>query len=475
MTQTALPAPHAGSRRTFFGLFDADGWAWATVKAVFWFIVLIVMLGYIPDRAYYFTVQKTVDIGVLKWAPINFCPPENETVPCPAPAGASLPWHPAPGELQLPASRTDGVAAVIGATYLYAGGTDGQTASAATYVSHVVGLGNLDKWAAAPAMPAARADAASVVVGNTLYVIGGLGPDGKPTSTVFTLTVANDGTLGAWKTDAIALPAPRAGASAVAVSDGFVVLGGTDGTVATKSVWKSQVDAKGVAGALKEQYPLFEANTDGFAAHVGDAIFVIGGRNDKNEVVATVQLMLVGGPNATAKDPNIVVGSAASAQTNLPGPRTNLAGFVANGGIYVTGGSDGVGDRTETMWAIPDAAGVIPAWNHLAQTDLGEGIQGASGVAAGSYAFILGGQTAKGVTAGSARANMAPQQPFFQVGLLGLTIPALKLDGEVGQQIGYLNAATVGAVNFILMILIGWAFNHKARTRELLGKLRRKA
>ncbi len=474
MTQTALPAPHAGSRRTFFGLFDADGWAWAGVKATFWFIVLIVMLGYIPDRAYYFTVQKTVDIGVLKWAPINFCPPENETVPCPAPAGASLPWHPAPAELQLPASRTDGVAAVIGSTYLYAGGSDGQAASTATYISHVVGLGNLDKWAAAPAMPEARADAASVVVGNTLYVIGGYGPDGKPTSTIYTLTVANDGTVGAWKTDALALPAPRAGASAVAVSDGFVVLGGTDGTAATKSVWKSQVDAKGVAGALKEQYPLAEANVDGYGAHVGDVIFVIGGRNDKNEVVATVQQMLVGGPKATVADPNAIIASRVSVQTNLPGGRTNLAGFVANGSIYVTGGSDGVGGRTETLWAIPDAKGVIPAWNHLAQTDLGEGIQGASGVAAGSYAFILGGQTSKGVTAGSARANMAPQQPFFQVGLLGLTIPALKLDGEVGQQIGYLNAATVGAVNFVIMILIGWAFNHKERTRELLGKLRRK-
>ena len=292
---------------------------------------------------------------------------------------------------------------------------------------------------------------------------------------VFTLTVANDGTVGEWKTNtALALPGPRAGASAVSVSDGVVVLGGTDGTAATRSVWKSQANAQGVLGAWTEQYPLAQANTDGYAAHVGDVIFVIGGRNDKNEVVATVQQLLVGGPNATVKDPNIVVLSRVSEQTNLPGPRTNLAGFVANGSIYVTGGSDGVGDRTETLWAIPDANGVIPAWNHLAQTDLGEGIQGASGVAAGSYAFILGGQTAKGATAGSARANLAPQQPFFQVGLLGLTIPALKLDGEVGQQIGYLNAATVGAANFVLMILIGWAFNHKERTRELLGKLRRK-
>ena len=86
---------------------------------------------------------------------------------------------------------------------------------------------------------------------------------------------------------------------------------------------------------------------------------------------------------------------------------------------------------------------------------------GAASVASGSNAFIFGGSTASGPTAGAARTDLAPQPPFFQLGLLGATIPALKLDGEIGQQIGYLNAAGVGTVNFVLLILVGYAFNHK--------------
>ena len=64
MAQTTLPAPRpqvAPRRRAFFGLFDADGWGWASAKAIFWFVTIIMLLGYLPDRAYYFTVQRTVD------------------------------------------------------------------------------------------------------------------------------------------------------------------------------------------------------------------------------------------------------------------------------------------------------------------------------------------------------------------------------------------------------------------------------
>jgi hypothetical protein len=467
-------------RRAFFGLFDADGWGWAGAKAVFWFVVIVTMLGYIPDRAYYFTVGKTVDIWplapFLQWSPVNLCPPENETLPCPAPAGASLPWHPAPAELQLPGGRADGAAAVIGSTYIYAGGTDGSAAQTTTFISHPVGLGNLDKWSQGPALPEARTDAASVVLGNTLYLIGGYGPDGKPTSTTYSLTVNTDGTLGQWTAeDKLALPAPRAGAAAAAVSDGIVVMGGTDGTAATTMVYKSQ--GTGTPAKLGAWTPqpgsLIEPNMSGVAAHVGDVIYLIGGVDGKGQTVATVQLGKVGsGPNATVKDPNVIDGWKASAQTNLPGPRAKLAGFVSNGAIYVTGGSDGVNPRTETLWATPDANGSIPAWNHLPQTDLGQGIQGSAGVSSGAFAFILGGQTAHGVTSDSARAYLAPMLPFFQLGVLGATIPALKLDGEIGQQIGYLNAATVGIVNFIVLLLIGWGFAHKERVRSFIARRR---
>ena len=483
MAQTGLPAARpvpAARRRAFFGLFNADGWSWAIVKAFGWFVLIITLLGYIPDRAYYFVVQQTVDLWpmapYLQWSPINFCPSENETLPCPAPAGATLPWHPAPAQVMLPAGRVDGAAAVIGTTYLYAGGSDGKAAVANTYVSHAVGLGNLDTWSEGPALPESRSDAAYVVSGNTLYLIGGYGPDGAPTSTAYSITVGTDGTLGPWKAeDALTLPEPRAGGSAVTVSDGIVVMGGTDGTAPTRSVWKSQQAASGALQAWVAQQPLAEENVDGVASHVGDIIFVIGGRNLSGDPVATVQQGLVGGgPGATIKDPNLIEAWRTSPQTNLPVARTNMSGFTANGAIYVQGGADASGPMTETWWATPDATGTIAAWNSLPELDLGEGIEGSGGIATGSYAFIMGGQTASGPTQGIARAYLAPKGPFFQLGILGATIPGLKLDGEIGQQIGYLVAATVGAVNFVGLLLVGWAFAHPVRVQEIMAKRRRR-
>ncbi len=479
MAETALSTQRSQQttrRRAFFGLFDADGWGWAGVKAAFWFLLIIILLGYIPDRAYYFTVQKTLDIGLLAWSPINFCPPENETLPCPAPAGATLPWHLAPEQVQLPAARTDGAAAVLGQTYLYAGGSDGTAPVATLYVSHAVGSGNLDTWSEGPAMPEARTDAASAVLGNTLFVLGGYGPDGQPTSTVYSISVENDGSLGAWVTEDNALPSPRAGASAVAVSDGIVVMGGTDGSSATNTVWKTQQDASSKAlGAWAEQAPLVEPNVDGAAVHDGDNILLMGGRNAAGDVVATVQLGAIGGPQATADDPNAIAGPwASSAQTALPAARTNLSAFSANGSIYVQGGSDGGAPQAATWWGEPDASGAVTEWHNLAQTDLGQGIEGAAAVASGSDAFLIAGATGAGPINNIARANLAPQPPFFQLGILGATIPALKLDGEIGQQIGYLNAAGAGTVNFVILLLVGWGFAHKDRVREIVAARRRR-
>ena len=210
-------------------------------------------------------------------------------------------------------------------------------------MSKAVGTGNIDTWSAGPALPEARADAASVVSGNTLYVIGGYGPDGEPTTTVFSLTVDNDGAVGEWvPEEALALPEPRAGASAVTVSDGLVLLGGTDGTAATRSVWKSMTNNAGALQAWVPQTPLLEENVSGVAAHIGDVIFVVGGRNKDGAVVATVQQGLVGGENATPEDPNAITALwRASEQTNLPFPRANMSGFTANGVLYVQGGTDG--------------------------------------------------------------------------------------------------------------------------------------
>ena len=496
MTYPELSAPHAAParRRVMFGLLDSNGWTWAAVKATFWFIVIITLIGYIPDRAYYFTVGKTVELWptapIIKWSPINFCDPANETLPCPAPAGATLPWHPSPAEIQLPAGRRDGVAAALGTTYLYVGGSDGKAATATVFVSHPVGQGNLDKWTPGPDLPAPRTNATAVTIGSTIYVIAGLDGSGAPTSTVYSLAISNDGKLGAWKTeDKLALPAPRSGAAAVTVSDGIVVMGGTDGKAATSTVWKVQQDKTGAFGKWVEQpTTLFEPNTDGVAVHVGDLIFLAGGRGADGKPVATVQQGHVGNivttsthgtttqGNAPATDPNMITAFwRVSSQTNLPAPRADASGFTVNGAIYIQGGTDGATQQTTTWWATPDASGVIPGWQHLDATDLGQGIEGAAAFTAGSFAFLVGGQTSSGLIGGEARAYLAPMEPFFQLGLFGVTIPALTLGGEIGQQLGYLNAFTVGLVDFALLVVIGWAMAHKTQVRAFVASRRKRA
>ena len=129
-----------------FGLLDADGWGWASVKAAVWMVFIIIILGYIPDRAYYFTVARTVDLGVMVWSPVNLCPPTNGSLPCPAPLGAIVPWESSPPELTLPQPRTDGSLVQVGTNLLYVGGSDGTTAQAEVFVATTTGTGNFDAW-----------------------------------------------------------------------------------------------------------------------------------------------------------------------------------------------------------------------------------------------------------------------------------------------------------------------------------------
>ena len=93
MAQQALGSGKVAKRRVLFGLLARDGWTWAFIKAFGWFIFIILLMGYLPDRAYYFTVFSTIDLGLRSDAltPVNWCPPENQTLPCPAPPGALLP------------------------------------------------------------------------------------------------------------------------------------------------------------------------------------------------------------------------------------------------------------------------------------------------------------------------------------------------------------------------------------------------
>lgn len=482
MAQQALGAGRtAPRRRALFGLLDADGWGWASAKAFVWLILIIFVLGYLPDRAYYLTVGRTVDLGVLAWSPINLCPPTNETLPCPAPAGAVVPWHPSPPELYLPQARTDGAVLQVGTKILYIGGTDGTTAQPTVYVARTVGSGNFDAWTEGPALPAPRADASVAYVAGSIYVIGGADAAGAPTDTVYVLTPDGlTGELGAWKEApaALTLPEPRAAAAAAVTPEGLLLIGGRNAAGPVTTAWKSLLDSKGALGAWAAEQPLARPQAEGTAMVIGDFVWLFGGR-DATGPVGAIQRGAFGKPAAAGLPVNPDAGKVirwdVNNAANLPVARTNAAGWGANGALYVAGGNDGSGPRREVYWAIPSSTGDLPEWKHLEVDDLpAAGLEGAAVVVSGPNAVLVGGTTDSGPLASSVRANIAPQSPFFQLGLVGATVPGLTIGGEIGQQLGYLNAAGVGTVNFILLIVVGWGFAHRERSRGIIRRVLRR-
>jgi hypothetical protein len=468
--------------RPLFGLLDGDGWAWASVKAFFWFIVILFLLGYLPDRAYYFTVNPTIDLGINAVSPVNFCPPENESLPCPAPAGAVLPWQKSPSQLNLPEPRRDGAAVQAGTNLLYIGGTDGKTASAKVFVSQLFGQGNFAPWRPGPDLPEPRSKLAAAFFNGSIYVAGGDDAAGKPTTTTWVLTPdAATGQLGTWKVVAdmsgqkdpkldLKLLEARDGAVLVPAADGLFLVGGSNGSAAVNSVWKSTVDTTGALHAWAPSGGAMPgARTDAIAALLGDYLYVYGGTDGKSPTNA-VWVAQVG----KDKDGASQLTAWATNLPQLPAARTSAVGFVANQAIYLVGGTDGSNPHGELYWAVPDSAsGAVKEWKHLSQSDLPSGgLAGSTAAVSGSYVFLIGGQPAAGLTAGSLRSNLAPKPPFFQLGLVGATVPGLKIEGDIGPQLGLLAAAGVGTGNFILLLLVGYMYAHKAQVRAWLHRMR---
>ena len=88
-------------------------------------------------------------------------------------------------------------------------------------------------------------------------------------------------------------------------------------------------------------------------------------------------------------------------------------------------------------------------------------------VVTGSTAFLLGGtRRRRAASTSSVSASLAPQEPFFRLGLVGVSVPALQIGGEIGQQLGYLAAAGVGTGNFVILVVVGWAFNHRPQISD---------
>ena len=484
MGQQALPQG-ATRRRAAFGLFDADGWTWAGLKATFWFLFILFMLGVVPNWAYYITTSTTISVGYNFASVVNLCPADNEGVPCPAPAGAMLPWQTSPAELALPAARSGSSTFQSGShLYLIGGMVDG-AATTEVLVTQASESGNLTTWTSGPALPEARSDTAVGIFAGRPYVIGGLDASGAPTDSVYR-GVVEEGVLTGWelsdgenRTEALTLPRPLSGAGVLTGTAGFVIFGGRDDkgepTDGVYTAWTEPDKNELQAWAPLDGLALPEARADVVTAKIADFGYIIGGSGPDGATDTVFRIELVDRETATNEVGELVGWAVAPEGQALPAARTDAAAFTANGAIYVIGGYDADGVAQASMlWTVPDAlTGDLDGWQQLEQTDLDVAIADAPVAGVGSFAFIFGGQTPDGPTDVSQRAGISPRPPFFQLGIAGATIPGLAIKGEVGQQLGYMNAMGVGMLNFVILIIIGIAFSRPESSKRVLSKLSR--
>jgi hypothetical protein len=481
----ALP-PGAARRRAVFGLLDADGWAWAFWKALFWFVFIIFLEGYVPDRLYYFTVSPTIDLGYNVISPVNFCAPTNKTLPCPAPIGAVVPWQQSPAEVALPQARAGSGTITSGVNLYVVGGrgSDGK-ATADVFGTTIDNANFAGGWSTAPALPAPRTDAVVVSLSGTPYVIGGRDETGAPVSTVFEGTVAEGALTGWQEASDLALPVPLAEAAGVATTKGIWIFGGrTTGDTLQATAYEAAVPAgSSTLGAWQavSQLPLPEARADQAAVMTGNFIYVLAG-NGPNGPTNSVFFLALGSTQEPLLNPGTDqpygwgVSTGPGADFALPEPRAQQISFANAGNIYVIGGVGADGQLVSTnYWATPDPVNgtLAGGWHQLDATDLPAPLAAASVADVSSTAFLIGGDTPSGTTAGSLRASLAPASPFFRLGLFGVTLPALSIKGEIGQQLGYIAAGGAALADFALLCLIAIAYSHRRQTRRFIAWLSR--
>ena len=220
-----------------------------------------------------------------------------------------------------------------------------------------------DTWSAGPELPEARHHAMAAVVGEDLYLIGGMVEDSfNPSDLAWRLRA------GVWESIA-PLPAPRAAGAAVAAGDSIYVIGGVpDGASALR------YDA--VSDEWSETAPLAVAREHTAAAIHEGKVYVAGGRWN-GEMLSSVE-RFDDSSNQWSEGPDLLEA------------RSGFALIAFDDGLVAVGGE--VFDPTRSLASVELLAAEL--W----QTGpaLPEGLHGVPAAVVDGVVYVLGGSRRAG-------------------------------------------------------------------------------
>lgn len=273
-----------------------------------------------------------------------------------------------------------------------------------------------------PALATPRLAAASLLVKNWLYVLGGTDGLGALGS-IERAPINADSTIGSFDLVTTTLLAtPRAGHASVVIGSWLYVLGGAGPTGPLTSVERAAIQADGSLGSFGrvEGAALTTGRTGHTTAIIGSSLYVIGGVQGDGKKLASLERA------AILPDGSLGPFEAISAVA-LATPRSDHTCEVIGNTLYVLGGDAGSGVRLgdiERAAILPD--GTLGPFNPVTGVNLTVARSGHRSVVVGNGLYVVGGTGSGGVSVSVERASIAADgslAPFSPMSGLTLNAP----------------------------------------------------
>ena len=158
------------------------------------------------------------------------------------------------------------------------GGIINGSPSSTVYTAPINEDGTLGAWTTSNSLPAKVESSQAIVTKTQVYLLGGYS-NGLPSSTVYTATVNEDGTLGAWTTST-PLPANAAYSQAIVTKNRVYLLGGNGNGSYSSAIYTAPINPDGTLGEWA-MYGTLPANVyDSQAIVTNNRVYLLGGRID---------------------------------------------------------------------------------------------------------------------------------------------------------------------------------------------------
>ncbi|MDO8430196.1 MAG: hypothetical protein Q7S73_02415, partial [bacterium] len=183
----------------------------------------------------------------------------------------------------------------------------------------------------------------SIVANGYVYVIGGSISGVSYQSTVFYAKLNSDGSTSAWATNANALPEIRGLHSSI-IANGYVyVIGGYSNSFQS-TIYYAKLNSDGSTGTWSTNTNALPGSRAQHSSIVANGyVYVIGGTANGSVYQSTVYYAKLNSDGST--------GAWSTNANALLGIRGRLSSIVANGYVYVIGGIDGSANQSTVFYA----------------------------------------------------------------------------------------------------------------------------